>query len=444
MAQGIERPGDYKLHTLDLYATKDFEGPPVDLSQLFLEFHVFEDSNRAFMYGHITIQDAIGLYSKLPILGEEMLHLKFETPGTNKVIEMEADVYRVEGRQRIGNNSQFYVLHFVSKEFIQGIQTPVSRSYKDLTSDEIVTEFYDEYMKWEDYKFIEPKELHTEVMQDKQWVVFPYWSPEKCMTWLASKSVSEEYYEGEPVLFFEDRRGFHFRTMAQLIHDEDVKPGGAGEEKIYYSNQPSEPGSIEAGSANALRISDFRVVNSTNTVERMVNGYYKNKSINVDWERHQIHEKDYNIVEDYDINKRLTDPQFAFGTETFMQNVKRDSHIKLVSTRWAQRDDPGIAGLTEETYDFDRFEHLGKRTHRSFQGIIVECTIPGNTVRKLFDTVDVAVYEPDATTGASQVLDKYLSGKYYINAIHHICTPGAYEHSIEIVKDTLDKPLGRE
>lgn len=441
MAEGIKAPGDYKLHNIDLYATKDFEGPAVDLTNLFLEFHVFEDSTRAFMYGHVTIQDSIGLYSKLPILGEEMIHIKFETPGTGKVIELEADVYRVAERQRIGNNSQIYVLHFVSKEFIIGLQTPVSRSYKELTSDEIATEFYDEYMKYEDYKIIEPKELHTEVMQDKQWVVFPYWTPEKCMTWLASKSVSEEYFEGEPVLFFEDRRGFHFRTMRQLIHDEPLVPGDGAVEELYYSNQPSGPGTSEKGAQTALRISEFRVVSSTNTVERMVNGYYKNKTINVDWERHQIHEKDWNIVEDFDINKRISDPQYAFGTETFMQNVRRDAHIKLISTRWAQRDDPGIAGLTDETYDFDRFEHLAKRTHREFLGIVAEAKVPGNTVRKLFDPIKIDIYEPDATSG--NVLDKYLSGTYYINSIHHICTPASYEHTIEIVKDALDKPLGR-
>ena len=440
--EGIKRPGDYTLHSLKLYATEDFSGPPVDLTNLFLEFHIFEDSNRCFMYGHITIQDSIGLYSKLPILGEETIHIKFETPGTGKIIELEADVYRVEDRQRIGNNSQIYVLHFVSKEFITGIQTPVSRSYKDLTADEICEEFYDEYMKYEDYQIIPEKELFTEVMQDKQWVVFPYWTPEKCMTYLANKSVSEEYFEGEPVLFFEDRRGFHFRTMRQLIHDEEVTPTSGSEEEIYYNNQPAGPGDTDNAGGTALRISKFNVVSSTNTVERMVNGYYKNKVINVDWERHQVHEKDYHIIQDYDLNKRITEPQFAFGTETFMNSIKRDTHIKLVSTRWAQRDDAGIAGLTDETYDFDRFEHLAKRTHRTFKGIVVEATIPGNSVRQLFDSIYVKIYEPDATSGS--VLDKYLSGRYYISAIHHTITPATYEHTIEIIKDTLEKPLGRE
>lgn len=442
MADGIRRPGDYKLHNLDLYATEDYAGPPVSLTDIFLEFHVFEDSQKSFMYGHVTIQDSIGLYSKLPILGEETIYIKFETPGTDKLIELEASVYRVSDRQRIANNSQYYVLHFVSKEFITGLQTPVSRSYKDLLPNEIVEEFYDEYVKYEDYQLIQEKPIEIEEMTEKQWVVFPTWTPEKCLNYLASKSVSEEYYEGEPVVFFEDRRGFHFRTMRQLIWDEDVSPTGGAKEEIYYSNQPSGPGTIDEGAQGALRISQFRVVSSTDTVERMVNGYYKNKTINVDWERHLILEKDYHIIQDYELNQRISKPQYAFGTETFMNNIKRDAHVRLISSRWGQRDDGGIAGLTDETYDFDRFEHISKRVHREFKGITVEATVPGNTVRKLFDVIKVKIYEPDAT--AQNQLDKYLSGDYYINAIHHICTPAAYEHTLEIVKDTLEQPLGRE
>lgn len=443
MSEGIIRPGDYTLHKLDLYATEDFAGPPVSLTELFLEFHIFEDSQRSFMYGHVTIEDGIGLYSKLPILGEEKIHIKIETPGTDKNIEVEANVYKVTERQRIGNNSQIYVLHWVSREFIEGLQTPISRSYKDLKPHEIVEELYDEYMKIDDYSLIQPKIIDIEDMLDKQWVVFPFWTPEKCLNFLASKSVSEEYFEGEPVVFFEDRRGFHFKTMRRMIWEDDVIPGGAGEETVYYSNQPNSPGDNQDAAGSSLRVSDFRVVSSTDTVNRMLKGYYKNKTINVDWERHLIHEKDYHIIQDFDLNQRVYEKgtQKPFGTETFMNNIKRDAAIRLINTRWGQKDDGGIAGMTEETYDFDKFEQISKRIHREYKGITAECTVPGNTVRKIFDTINVDIYDADAT---AKEKDKYLSGRYYINAIHHIVTPGSYEHTLEIVKDALERPLERE
>ena len=441
-SEGIFRSGDYNLINLDLYATEDFAGPPVSLKDLFLEFHIFEDSQRPFMYGHITIQDAIGLFSKLPILGEETIYIKFETPN-KEPIEVEANIYKVTDRQRIGTNSQMYVLHWVSKEYIQGLQTPISRSYKDLKAHEIAKELYDEYMKIEDYSIRQTKELFTEDMLDPQWVVFPYWTPEQCLTFMAGKSVSEEYFEGDPVIFFEDRRGFHFRTMRQLIWDEDVTPGSGEEEKLYYTSHPSAPGDTDDASGSMLRVSNMRVVSSTDTVQRMMGGYYKSKTMNIDWERHLIHEKDYHIIQDFDLNQRVyaEGEQFAFNTDTFMNKIKRDAHVRLIQTRWGQKDDGGIAGMTEETFDFDKFEHISKRINREYKGITVEATVPGNTVRKLFDTITLDVEEPDAT---AKEKDKYLSGRYYINAIHHIITPGNYEHVVECVKDALGKKLERE
>lgn len=445
----IKQPGDLRVKTLDIYATEDFAGPAVSLLNLYQEIHLFEDSQRSFMYGLITVVDALNVFSKLPILGEETIHIRFGTPGVDKDIEVEAQVYRVTDRQRIGQNSQVYTLHFISKEYLTGIQTPISRSFKDLKPEEIAQMVYDEYIKIDDYQFIGEKALNLEPMLDKQWVVFPNWTPERCMNYLASKSVSEEYVKGEPVIFFEDRRGFHLKTMRKLIWDEPLTPNDEGQiENLWYTNATNLPNWIDNPDVISLRISDFAVVSSTNIADRIRNGYYKNKTINVDWERNKFEEKDYHIVQDYKTGgegegdvKRITESQNPFNTETYMKDINRESHVRLISSRYGQKEDGGIAGRTEETYDWNKFEHISNRIHREFKGIVVEATVPGNTVRKLFDPVNVVYYEPDAT---AKKLDKYLSGKYYINAIHHIITPGSYEHTLEIVKDTLENALTRE
>jgi hypothetical protein len=443
------KPGDLNIANIDLYASEEFAGLPVSLLNVFQEIHIFEDSQRSFVYGFVTVIDSLNIFNKLPIVGEETIHMKFNTKGSDEKIELECQVYKVTDRRRESQNSQVYALHFISKEYMTGIQTPISRSYKDLKPEEIAESLYDEYIKYEDYQIIPEKPLNIETFLDKQWVVFPAWTPERCMNYIAGKSVSEEYVKGEPVVFFEDRRGFNMKTIRKLVWDEGITPNDEGVmENLYYSNATNAPGWSESPDVVSLRIQHFDIVSSTNIADRIRNGYYKNKTINVDWERNKFEEKDYHIVQDYETGgegdgdvKRITERQNPFNTETYMSDIKRDSHVRLISSRYGQKEDGGIAGRTEETYDWNKFEHISNRIHREFMGIVVEATVAGNTVRKLFDVVNVHYYEPDATATKK---DKYLSGKYYINAIHHMITSDYYEHTIELVKDTLENPLERE
>lgn len=438
---GIRTPGEIEINAIDIYATDDFAGPPVSLVDIMLDMHIFEDSQRSFMYGHITCQDSAGLFTKLPILGEETIYIKVATPGQEASVELEAFVYKVTNKQRQGTNSLVYTLHFISKEYMTGIQTPVSRAYKNKTSNEIVTMFYDEYMKYDKWFVRGEKLIDVEETLDPQWVVFPFWTPEACMNYLASRSVSKEFVEGEPMIFYEDRDGFHFTTMRRRIWEFGVTPNDVGrQEQLFYQQQVGGPGDTEAPARQGLRMMEFRVVSSTNTADRILNGFYKNKTINIDWERHKVTELDYHITQDYDIHKRVSEEQFAFNTKTWMESIHRDAHIRMINSRWNQKEDPGIAGKTDELYDFDTFSHLAKRVHREYMGIVAEATVYGNSVRQLFDVVNLTMFEPDAT---AETQDKYLSGKYYINAIHHIITTKEWVQTLEIVKDTLQRPLER-
>ena len=139
---GLKAVGDFELVKAEMITSS---GLIVDLSASILNITIFEDTTMTAVSGDILLQDSFALTSLGPIIGQEYLKLKIQTPtltDEEEIIDFTENVFIVnslESRVEAGNNVQVYVLNFTSSEIVSNQRTKVSRSLKGSYSNIVKT-----------------------------------------------------------------------------------------------------------------------------------------------------------------------------------------------------------------------------------------------------------------------------------------------------------------
>jgi len=73
-----EKPGEVEISQLKLVSPNNFS-VAIDLSLIFNEIRVTENIFSPYVDGFIKIVDAIGLWERIPILGDEYILIRFKS-----------------------------------------------------------------------------------------------------------------------------------------------------------------------------------------------------------------------------------------------------------------------------------------------------------------------------------------------------------------------------
>ena len=144
---GLKAVGDFKLIEAEIITSS---GLPFNLlkSSSIIHITIFEDITKNSISGNILMQDALALTSLGPIIGQEYLKLKIQTPSLtdeDHSIDFTKNVFIVnslEKRMDVGNNVQVYMLNFTTSELVKNQRTKVSRSLKGSYSDIVKSKLF--------------------------------------------------------------------------------------------------------------------------------------------------------------------------------------------------------------------------------------------------------------------------------------------------------------
>lgn len=178
---------------------------------------IYEDILRNVWSGHIDIIETESVRESMPIIGEEIIVIRFAS--ARPVSGEEDDVIQFLGRitklknYREGTAAQRrYRLHF------QSIWAEVNKSKRCRkaytgTGSDIASKIMKNQMN---------QELQTvDAAKYSEDFVFPNWNPFQCLNFLTTVSVSAQYND-PAYLFYEDRDGYHFTTLSKLMDKEHV------------------------------------------------------------------------------------------------------------------------------------------------------------------------------------------------------------------------------
>jgi hypothetical protein len=171
----------------------------------------------------ILIADGIGLRTRFPIIGEEIIEFNFETQdGIKRKMKMNVvDVSNAVAEE----NSQMtaYVLHCVSPEVLESKKQQVDERMKE-NSTEIVKKLVK--------KLNTKKKLQNDQTVGIDDVIITGMNPLKAIDFMRRRSISNKY-KSSSFCFFENRDGYSLMTLEGMF---DRGKDQVGDKVFFYDN----------------------------------------------------------------------------------------------------------------------------------------------------------------------------------------------------------------
>ena len=209
-SETISEAGDFKVDEVSITTST---GLVVDLLGSVMHVTFFESLENAAITGNILITDHVNLVATGPIIGQEFIKMKLRTPGMsgeNGVIDFSKNVLVVTSmkiRDNIGNGQQAVLLDFSSAEMLKNERTKLNSSYEGTCS-----ELFRKIMRSD---LDCTKELFVEPSEGLKKIVFPNVRPIHAIHMLKRQAIARDGLNS-PYIFYEDLKGFHFRSLASM------------------------------------------------------------------------------------------------------------------------------------------------------------------------------------------------------------------------------------
>ena len=440
----IKYAGEVELTKLVLISSS---GVAIDLTEVVININMYESVFSRAMSGSVLIGDTNNLSVNLPIIGQEYLSIKLNTPSLDdNAIDYSENVfvvYKIKSREADGQ-MQVLELQFTSPEMLKNNRIRISKSYTD-TIDNITEDIFtnERYLNTKKDLFIEP------TIGIRRMVV-PNLHPYDIIRNLATESISKE--NGSPhYVFFENNRGLHFRSLQSLYAQ-----GITG--KYHSGEQASDEKYTGDNESGALMQSMKRIVNFSMGTNNDTLANIKSGMLGSTIFSHDIYNKSYNkttfgYFDNFEDNERISEnPTYNDNPidedENTLGNFK-DARIHLHSipsdtdTQHYETDTSSYAYASNRLSDslLSRQSRFGEL--RSGIGLTIE--IAGNTTIAAGDMIDIQLPIAGIDHNDDKV-DKYYSGEYLITNLRHIFTPRERTHQIllTLAKDSIPENLPKK
>lgn len=478
-----DKPGEVEISELKLVSPNNFS-IAIDLSLIYSEIKITENIFSPYIDGYIRLVDSTGLWERMPILGDEYLHITFKSRGADSNIDQINKLFRVvkvtDFNQDPNNPRNFiYTLHFKSIEYIFDLKTKVQKSYSFKSTRDIVSDIYENYVKnnidigWtKDFT----KDLSLEDTSGEYNISIPGMSPFDAFGFLASRSKStNSVSKGASFSFYETLKyGYQFKSLETLMQ---------APAKFNYFYAPTNlPGDdwFKKFVHECHNIEEYSRTSAIEVDKNLKNGMYGNRMIahNMLRMRYDIHDLHYsNYIErghstrviDSDTGAIITEDDIQIPNDFANNTLKIDSpsletkhadfytfsnnnvvssgsdllsnspmaNISLVSTNFGCRNKFAIETkdnnfVRDMSIRDTNIEHwFGRRKMQSYllNSFVYNIKTKGNTSRSIGDVVflDLPSALNEETSSPSQIssgssLNSLVSGNFLVTRVSHIFT----------------------
>ena len=416
---------------------------------LVIEINIFEDIFKSTISGTITMSDIRDVITLLPIQGQEELYMKLKTPSLTAkedIIDFTANpfiIHKVNMRREVSTGGQIYDLSFVSPEAIKNTKKRVSKSYVNTKAN--IGEIVDDLMKQDKFGIQTEKEVEIEPTIGTRKYLVPNSYPFTFISKLTKEAQSEK---GSPhYLFFENKKGFHFKTF-QFLYNEAKQKGIRGEfhiGDIGFDEETTKDPESGKNVQNFKRVLQYSLNSKKDMLINTTTGFFGGTVIEHNLFNKKLKTKTYNYFDDadFDANERISPNRLYSNTampsiESLSDDIET-SNIHVISV---SKDSSDIDKSFEKGDPNKRYETLLDRKSRIVEyqdGISINMTVHGQTTLTVGDMIRISI----PAVGGDEVEDKLYSGAYLITKLRHTFSPPTRSHviSMEVVKDGLSGGL---
>ena len=398
----------------------------IDVSAIFEELNIFDSVFVPCMSGNILLKDSVGLSNRLMFDGSEFIDIDIvkdkNAPETN--LKKTFRIYKQSNRTNVNQNSEVYILHFVSEEMIYSEQQKISQSYTGQYSN-IASSVLIDYLKVPKNKigfFESSKGIHS--------VVVPLLSPIDTMNWLVKRSVSEN--DTADYLFFENKLGFNFVSLNKLFL----------EQSLFTINFSTKNLTTEIAT-EFLGVREYNIDTSFDVLASTRNGYYSNRFVGFDILTRTLVETNLGHGNHYK-GKHLNDSANIFisknreGRDASYMPFSKVSLYPFQLYRnlqgYIKQNDTNKSLLIDETHKYipQRKAILNNLLQRK-----MTVSLPGNFYISSGFILDVDAHSFSLVSDVTEENDKSVSGKYLIVSTRHMINPTKHQTYCELATDSI-------
>lgn len=449
---GVQTAGDVEMVEVTLISNTGVE---VDLKSYMVELNLIEDIFSPAIYGSMLMVDAINLIEKAPIIGEEFLRLNFVTPGTKANIAKTFRVYAITDRRlMLDDKKQGYIIHFCSQEVFVDVLAKIHKTFEG-TGDKIAEDVYKNYLATsrnianvdgtlqDSDEFSELNILNE--ASNKIKFTSPGWGAMKCLSWLASKSITKDSKNADN-LFYESSKQFYWGSVSSIFKAAKDSKQVAGEFYYMPANVLSMPPTPMVDGVQyrvpsitrAYKImNEFEIVDSFNTLKSLTNGHLANRLLTLDIINKKYDYHDFDYVDEFDKFDHLE------KNAPFSKSVYRSA----AANTEVYFKHPGLYSGFKGNFN-ENIEDIRQNRKSLLSGLSsfkIEGSIPGRTDYEVGTVVYFGLpkMQPmDEKDKTAIKMDAYYSGLYLITCIRHKIFGGRHTMVVEMVKDSVGKSYG--
>jgi len=425
-----------------------------DLQDFVMACTVQEGIDSAAIQAQIVIQDSAGLINTLT--GSESWEILFQTGNNEAVYNLYA--YNIDSRARNGQ-SEAYIVECVSIEFLVNEATNIFGSAKKLYQKELKSKNIVEKILKETIGT--RKSVFAEDSKNNHNFIATNWRAFDTIYWLAQKSVRSKSPGNNPqngFLFFENRFGYHFKSVDMLI-DEINQQSYSGKSNnktgkaILYKYTYSQKKSGDEGNDD-MRIDSISFPEDRNYLSRLRNGSYTGWSAAFDpsdfanskLSQDTFAALQYNMSNNDGIWKSMShlgggkNPIEFYGNDIkkLMSTPKRIRY-GVMPNRIYENTKTTNASQAKTQYNelpyLQSYQHLRIESLKSIQLLV---NIPGNL--DLYCGYGVEIDIPMTRPKGDKIeRDRKYSGKYLISGIRHKYDGRSLTTEMLLYKDSIPK-----
>lgn len=415
--------GDIIINKLNLVF---HDNTKVDISLIFADIQLCEDMFSNTIKGTITVNDHLDIISVAPLVGGELIELECYTPqleDNKHRVNLIFQIYKISNRVRISGESQVYVIHFSTPEFLINETNKISTFLTGNIADSIIKIFIDEKYLNSKRQFNIPEHPDNTIT-----AATPYWSPFKIINWLAARSIRKDTKTAD-FLFFETlTRGFNYIPITKLYE--------SGETILRYGDS-----GVSTFSDGYNINKDYSTIRSIyideqfDIIKKARSGYYNSRLLTSNILTKSLHSTSINqkqyfeqyphlnkfnpVKSDFDVSKNST--MFSFINNEYVFNNQRDLNFN----QWFLQRINFFAGLNN-TYKLN-------------------ITVPGRfdvgVGRMVIVDFEMIRQHNSNENYYNRILEN-TSGKFLITSVNHVIKNGGqHMMTMEILTDSLSAKL---
>lgn len=422
-----------------------------DITNLVLEFAIYESINNPYMLGTITVSDSTdNLIGNLPIQGQERISIRVKTETFSETIyEFDMSVSGIDARTVEGRN-QIYTLNLISFEAFQNEGIRIGKTLTG-TADKIVEKILKDHIKTNKPLLFEQERYERKFLPSMK-------RPFDFIYQLARISVSSSSPTGNGgsaaasgggtiqnnstteldvtqmsklsgtagYLFFETYDGYVFKSLDKIASSGDSGDpygGDAPKYTYHYSIANTE----DTDSANNLKILTYNFSNELNLLKELRQGIYSTMCIFFDVNTMDYKESLYKVEDTYAQMSHLgSSTKVPAGAKVLSKYPTRIMTQMINHEIFHNEKD--TAGSAEATYK-DNYKYAIAQANARYKlasNQQINITIPPNLTIRAGDKLELLF--PNMTAEEvrkTQPYDEETSGNYLIKDIgYHFTVKG--------------------